>query len=241
MKKQYKNIRDITTTTIVSTLFVLTGSMANLYGEKIYFHRVNAAEVSVVHYSEPIHLKWDMIDGDQSIREKYGWLDAYLTFNQLDQAENFDVWIESATEDYVESFSITKELFLLAKKNYDTSAGDDLVGKFDSLFYAVYFTVEGRELCRVVGASSDNRFSDLSEAEKADSGFLTLFFEKIDGRWKIQIPSSRTWVDDISILPSNIEFLETASRNHFVRVKNYNKLESFEINGVRDADLVLEP
>ena len=227
---------------IVATVFLSLGFCAkHLMADKIYLHKIDTATINIDRFVHPIHVRWNMLESDQILREKHRWLDTYLTFHQLDKA-SYDTWIETVSENYKEEFGITEEAFNIAKESYDPGAADHLAGAFHTFFYAVYFELNDRHFCRVVGATSDSKYKHIEDAVKADKdnhkGFLTLFFEKINGRWKMQLHESGTWIDDVGILPNQIDSLKT--NRHLIKVKNTNRLATFSLKGVREEDLVLE-
>ena len=209
-----------------------------LLGGPVYFHEVRKADVRVDVFEEPIYIEWNMLlnENKNELKEQHRWLYSYEKFIRLDVA-NYEDWLAVISVPYQEAFSINKEAFESAKSTYDPSLMDDVAGRFHTFLYAVYIKVDGRELCKVVGVSASEKYSNMKEAVASDRGYFTHFFEKLNGEWKLQLPKTKTWIDDLSVLPSNIDKLSNGG--HVLRVKNQNKLYFFEVEGVRAADIVV--
>ena len=228
---------------MLAIVVLLIGSVvhAELESKEFFYHEVTSFTVSVERFQEPIYLKYKMLQENEAQRFEYKWLSPYLNFSQIDKVADYDSWVENVTSEYVNFFNITPEIFKEAKKQYNPAILDEIAGGVDSLFYAVYFEINGRRICNVVGASADKKYNNLEEAVKADKGFLILFFEEIEGEWKVQLSESGTFLDRISILPGYLDNLETGERNHFVDVRNNNKLKDFEVSGVKEINIITSP
>lgn len=205
----------------------------------IYFHEVRKVDADIIVFAEPIYMEWNVVlnDGVDELKKRHAWLATYEKFVRLDLAV-YEDWLETVSVPYQKAFGITEETFESAKSNYDPTQGDDIVGRTHSFLYAVYFKINDRELCKVIGVSSDQKYTNLEDAVASDRGFFTHLFEKIDDHWKLQLPKTETWLDDLSVLPSNIESLNKGG--HVLKVKNRNKLLFFEANGVRPIDIVIK-
>ena len=224
---------------MLAIFVLLIGSVvhAELESKEFFYHEVTSFTVSVERFHEPIYVKYNKLVENEGQRVEYEWLLPHLNFRQIDKATDYQSWISNVTSEYARTFRITPEGFNEAKKRYNPAKLDEIAGGTDSLFYAVYFEMGDRSICKVVGASADKKYENLEEAIKADKGFLILFFEKIDGKWKKQLPKTGTFLDRISILPGYLDNLETGKNNHLVDVRNNNKLKTFDVNGVKDSNI----